>query len=262
MRKFIGLLMILSFTLALSGPTLAQPDHGVSDALGAEAALAGQSFVKGARKIAVPFIVVGKTVIDGAAFVILKGEQGIIYVTEEVVFGLEYVVKGAKFVIIKTAQGIRWVAVEALKAAEIIFTAVLDVAELVIEDVVYVLIKLEDGVAFVAKKLVQAGRLVIKGVKYIVQKTADGIVWVTEQTWNAIRKGAAFAREKYIVVDIRARLSTGLMAGPGCHPADLEFFQNVSIDQNNSVGLRKLAGAAYAAAKAFTETYAPSNVQK
>ena len=158
---------------------------------------------------------------------------------------------------IKTAQGIRWVAVEALKAGEIVFDAVLDVAELVIDDAVFVLIKLEDGVAFVTKEAIKAGQVVLKGVKYVVRKTADGVVWLTEHTWNAIKAGANFAREKYIVADIRTRLSSDLLAGSGAPSMDMTFFQNVSSDDHNSAGLRKLASASYAACKAFRESYLP-----
>jgi len=250
-------LAILAVAVAVSAPAMAQVDHSVSTAVGSAADVAGHEFVQGAREIAKPFIVVGRTVLDGAAFVILKGEQGVIYVAEDVVVGAKYLVQGAKFVIIKTAQGIRWVAVEALKAGEIMFDAVLDVAELVIDDTVFVLIKLEDGMAFVVKEVAKAGQVVIKGVKYVVRKTADGVVWVTEQTWNAIKAGAAWTREKYLVADIRTRLSSDLATGSGAPSIDMEFFQNIGADQRNTAGLRKLANASYAACKAFRETYLP-----
>jgi len=265
----MSLLTLLAFAVALAAPASAQVDHSTSTAVGAAADVAGHEFVDGAKQIVKPFIVVGRTVLDGAAFVILRTEQGVIYVAEDAFvvlkdaaeaakYAAKYIVKGAKFVVVKTAQGVRWVAVEALKAGEIIFDAVLDLAELVVDDVTFVLIKLEDGMAFVVKEAVKAGQVVIKGVKYVVRKTADGIVWLTENTWNAIKAGANWTREKYIVADIRTRLSSDLLAGSGAPSFDMEFFQNVASDQHNSSGLRKLANASYAACKAFRETYLPT----
>src|SRR5947208_1164189 len=99
MRKFISLLTILAVAVALSAPAMAQVDHSASGAVGAAADVAGHEFVQGAKQIAKPFIVVGKTVIEGAGFVILKGEQGLIYIAEDAVVGAKYLVKGAKFVI-------------------------------------------------------------------------------------------------------------------------------------------------------------------
>jgi len=258
MRKFMSLLTILAIAVAFTAPAMAQVDHSTSTAVGADADIAGHEFVEGAKEIAKPFIVVGRTVLDGAAFVILKGEQGIIYVSEDVAVGLNYLVKGAKFVIIKTAQGVRWVAVQAILAGEIIFDAVLDLAELVVDDVTLVLIKLEDGVAFVAKEIAKAGKVVLKGITYVVRKTADGIVWLTDKTWNAIKAGAKWTREAFISTDIRTRLSSDLLVGAGSNSLDMEFFQNVAADNDNSARLKKLAGAAYAACKAFTQTYQPA----
>lgn len=262
MRKLFGLMTILAFALVVTHPVVAGPDHSISGEVGAAASVAGKGFVEGAKKIAVPFIVVGKTVIDGTAFVILKGEQGIIYVAEEMVYAAKetakYIVKGAKFVIVKTAQGIRWVAVEALKAGEIIFEAVLDVAELVIEDTIYVLVKLEEGVTFVAKKALEAGKIVIKGVKYVLKQTVEGFVWVAEATWNAVKAGANWTREKYLVADIRTRLHSDLLLnGCGAPKSDLVFFRNVAADEKNSAGLRKLSRAALDACNAFTASYCP-----
>lgn len=263
MRKFIGLSTILALSLAVTAPVSAAPDHSLSSELGEAAAVAGKGFVAGAKKIAVPFIVVGKTVIDGVSFVVLKGSEGIIYVAEETVYAAKetakFVVKGAKFVFIKTAQGLRWVAVEALKAGAIIFDAVLDVAELVIEDTVYVLIKVEEGVTFVAKKLVQAGTVVVKGVKLILRETAEGFVWLAETTWNGIKAGAKWTREKWLTADIRTRLHADLLVGCGAPAGDLTFFRNVASDEKNSYGLRKLAKSALDANTAFTATYCPES---
>lgn len=263
MQKFIGLATIFALSMAVTAPVFAGPDHSLSDAVGAEAAVAGKGFIAGAKKIAVPFIVVGKTVIDGASFIILKGSEGIIYVAEETVYAAKetakFVVKGAKFVFIKTAQGLRWVAVEALKAGEIIFDAVVDVAEIVIEDTVYVLIKLEEGVTFVAKKVVQAGVVVVKGVKLVLRETAEGFVWLAETTWNGIKAGAKWTREKWLTADIRTRLHSDLLVGCGAPASDITFFRNVSADEKNSFGLRKLAKAALDANTAFTATYCPES---
>jgi hypothetical protein len=255
MKRFIGLVAILSFAVALSStPVVAQPDHSTSDAVGEIASAAGREFVVGAKKIAVPFIVVGRTVVDGVAFVLLKGEQGVIYVAETAVFGLKYVVKGAKFILVKTAQGIRWVALEALRAAEIIFEAALEVTELIIEDVAYVLIQLEEGFVYVVKKLAQAGQIVIRGVKYVVKVTADGIVWITEQTWNAIKKGASWARDKLIAAKVRARLSAALASG-SVGADTIQYFQTMSVNADASANLRRLSAASYAACLAFQAAY-------
>jgi len=263
MRTYIGLATILALSLAVSAPVVAAPDHSLSSEAGADAAVAGKGFVEGAKKIAVPFIVVSRTVIDGAAFVILKGEQGLIYVAEDSVYAAKetakYIVKGAKFVYIKTAQGIRWVAVEALKAGEIIFDAVLDVAELVIEDTVFVLIKVEEGVTFVAKEVVKAGKVVIKGVKLVLHETAEGFVWLAETTWNGIKAGARWTREKWLTADIRTRLNSDHLLGCGAPEMDLTFFRNVAADEKNSPQLRKLARASLDASVAFSATYCPGS---
>lgn len=263
MRKLMGLATIFALSMAVTAPVFAAPDHSLSQEVGAEAAVAGKGFVAGAKKIAVPFIVVGKTVIDGVSFVILKGTEGLIYVEESTVYAVKetakFIVKGAKFIYIKTAQGLRWVAVEALKAGEIIFDAVIDVAELVIEDTVYVLIKVEEGVTFVAKKVVQAGQVVIKGVKLILRETAEGFVWLAETTWNGIKAGAKWTREKWLTADIRTRLHSDLLVGCGAGGADLTFFRNVAADEKNSSNLRKLAKAALDANTAFTATYCPDS---
>ena len=263
MRKFIGLMTILALSLAVTAPVVAAPDHTISSDVGAAAGEAGKGFVDGAKKIAVPFIVVGRTVIDGAAFVILKGEQGLVYVAEETVYAAKetakYIVKGAKFVYIKTAQGIRWVAVEALKAGEIIFDAVVDLAELVVDDTVFVLIKVEEGVTFVAKSLVTAGKVVIKGVKLVLHETAEGFVWLADATWSGIKAGAKWTREKWLTADIRTRLYSDLLAGCGAPSMDISFFRNVAADEKNSPNLRKLAKAALDGSTAFTATYCPES---
>lgn len=263
MRSLIGLMCALSLTLAVTCPVFAGPDHTVSQEVGAAAAEAGKGFVTGAKKIAVVLTVVGKTVIDGAAFVILRGEQGIIYVAEETMYAskelAKYVVKGAKFIYIKTAQGLRWVAVEALRAGEIIFDAVVEVAVLVIEDVEFVLIKLEQGVTFVARKAIEAGQVIVKGVKLVLRETADGLVWLAEASWNAIKAGAAWTREKALIADIRTILQVNFIAGCGAGAGDIRFFRNLSADEKNSPELRRLARAALDANVAFTATYCPDS---
>ncbi|MBI4861602.1 MAG: hypothetical protein HY815_15270 [Candidatus Riflebacteria bacterium] len=256
MNKFVQSLTALVLVLSLSfAPAMAQVDHGLSNQVGQAANQAGAAFVVGAKKIAEPFIVVGKTVVDGVSFVMLKTAQGIIYIAEDCVVGLKYVVKGAKFIIIKTADGVRWVAIEAIKAGEIVFNAVLDLAELVIEDTIYVLVKLEQGVIFVAKEVIKAGKIVINGVKYAVEVTVDGIVRISEATWNIIKKSAAWTREKWVTADIRTRLSSGLVAGAGVCQRDMNFFAHMAGCSHNSADLRKLAAASYAACKAFRDTY-------
>ncbi|MBI3893752.1 MAG: hypothetical protein HY303_19710 [Candidatus Wallbacteria bacterium] len=256
MRRIFGLLAILAFALTLSPAlVMAGPDHSASSAIGEAANQEGHAFVQGVKKIAVPFIVVGKTVVEGVSFVILKTDQGLVWVAEEAVVGLQYVVKGAKFVVIKTAQGIRWVAVQAIKAGEIIFDAVVDLAELVIDDVTFVLIKLEDGVAFVAREAIKAGKVVLKGVEYVIQETADGIVWVTKATWNAIKVGAAWTRDKIVAVNIRQRLSGALLAG-NVGQDSLDYFQSLASNAGASAGTRRLAGAALAASQSFNAAYA------
>lgn len=254
MRKVISLFSILAFTLALSVPCFAGPNHDISDAVGAAGNAAGAEFVVGAKKIANVFIVVGKTVVDGTAFVLLKGEQGVIWVAEETVYGLKYVAQGAKFVIIQTAKGIRWVALEALKAGEIILEAALEITELVIEDIAFVLIKVEEGFVFVAKKAIQAGKVVIRGVTYVAQKTAEGIIFVAEATANAIKKGLRWAADKAIAVKIRTKLANSLIAG-GVGPDTVSYFQQMSINADASAHLRKLSTAAYNAVVAFNTTY-------
>ena len=254
MRKITSLFTVIAFALALSVPCFAAPDHSLSTEVGADAVVAGEGFVAGAKKIAVPFIVVGRTVVDGAAFVLLKGEQGVIWVAEETVFGLKWAAQGAKFVIIQTAKGVRWVAVEALKAGEIILDAALDVTELVVEDAVFVMVKVEEGFVFVAKKAIQAGKVVIRGVVHIAEKTAEGVVWVAEQTANAIQKGLRWAADKAIAVKIRTKLAGALLIG-GVGADTLGYFQGMSINADASGHLRKLSTAAYNACTAFNAAY-------
>ena len=256
MRKTFVLLAILSLVLALGpAPVLAGADHSASAAAGEAAAQEGREFVAGAKQIAQPFIVVGKTVIAGANFVILKGTQGVVYIAEEAVLGLQYVAEGAKFVIIKTAQGVRWVAVKAIQAGELVFDAVVDTAILVIDGVEFVLVKLEDGVTFVARQAIKAGKLVIKGAKFVLHETAEGFIWVTETTWNAIKTGAAWTRDRVIAVNIRQRLSGALLAGQA-GPDAMHYFESLSTNAQASPGTRRLAGAALAACQAFNAAYA------
>jgi len=254
MRKIISLFTVLAFAMAVATVSFAAPDHSLSNEAGAAAADAGSGFVAGAKKIAVPFIVVGTTVVDGVSFVLLKGEQGIIYVAEDVVFGLKYVAKGAKFVLIQTAKGVRWVAVQALIASEIILEAALEVTELVIEDVSFVLIKVEEGFVFVAKQALEAGKVVIRGVKYVAEKTAEGIIFVAEQTEAAIKKGLRWAADKAIAIKIRAKLSTALLAG-GVGADTVSYFQTMSINADASPHLRKLSQASYNCVAAFNAQF-------
>ena len=254
MNKIISLFSVIAFALALSTASFAAPNHDLSGAVGDAAAVAGEGFVAGAKKIAVPFIVVGRTVVDGAAFVLLKGEQGVIWVAEEAVYGLKWAANGAKFVLIQTAKGIRWVAVEALKAGAIVLEAALEVTELVIEDVVYVLVKVEEGFVFVAKQAIKAGRAVIRGVVYVAEKTAEGIVFVAEATHNAIVKGLRWAADKAIAVKIRTKLAGSLLAG-GVTSDTMTYFQGMSINADASGHLRKLSTAAYNACAAFNAAY-------
>lgn len=254
MRKFISLFSVLALVFSLSVPAFAGPNHDLSNAAGEAAQVAGEGFVAGAKKIAVPFIVVGRTIVDGTAFVLLKGTEGVIWVAEETVYGLKYVANGAKFVLIQTAKGIRWVAVEALKAGAIILEAALEVTELVIEDVAYVLIKVEEGFVFVAKKAVQAGRAVIRGVVYVAEKTAEGIIFVAEATHNAIKNGLRWAADKAIAVKIRTKLAGSLLAG-GVQADTMTYFQGLSINAEASPHLRKLSTAAYNACAAFNAAY-------
>jgi hypothetical protein len=255
MRKFINLFTILSFALVLSAPCFAGPNHDISDAVGQAGNQAGAEFVVGAKKIAVPFIVVGKAVLDGTSFVLLKGAEGVIWVAEEAVYGLKYVAKGAKFVIVQTAKGIRWVALEALKAGEIILEAALEITEMVIEDVVYVMIKIEEGFVFVAKQAVKAGKVVIRGVVYVAEKTAEGIIFVAEATANAIKKGLRWAADKAIAIKIRTRLANSLIAG-GVGQDTVSYFQTMSVNADASAHLRKLSTAALNAVMAFNSAYA------
>jgi len=260
MKSTFGLAIALAFAMTLS-PALVnaapQADHSASNELGQAVSQEGQLFVGGARQIAQPFIVVGRTTVEGVSFVMLKTAQGVAWVAEESVVGLQYAVQGAKFVAIKTAQGIKWVAVQAIKAGEIVFDAVIDLGELVIDDTVYVLIKLEDGVAFVAKEAAKAGKAVLKGVQYVAQKTADGIVWVTTNTLSAIKAGAAWTRDTLICANIRQKLS-GAMLTPGSGvPQDMvEYFSNFAGNPQASAKLRRLAAAALAASNAFNAAYA------
>jgi hypothetical protein len=254
MRKLISLFTVIAFALVVSSASFAAPDHTLSGEAGAAAAQAGEGFVLGAKKIAVPFIVVGKTVIDGVAFVLLKGEQGVIWVAEETIYGLKYVAQGAKFIIIQTAKGIRWVAIEALKAGEIILEAALEVTELIIEDIAFVLIKVEEGFVFVAKKALQAGKVVIRGIKYVAEKTAEGIIFVAESTANAIKKGLRWAADKAIAVKIRTRLVGSMLAG-GVGSDTMTYFQGISINADASSHLRKLSLASYNACTAFNAAY-------
>jgi hypothetical protein len=254
MRKFISLFSILAFSLVLSSAAFAGPNHDASAAVGEAAAQAGSEALLGAKKIAKVFVVVGKTVVDGTAFVILSGAEGVVWIAEETVYGLKYVAKGAKFVIVQTAKGIRWVAVEALKAAEIVLEAALEVTELVIEDVVYVLIKVQEGFVFVAKQAIKAGKVVIRGVVYVAEKTMDGIVFVAEATANFIKKAAGWVADKTIAAKIRVKLASALIAG-GVNANTLSDFQTTSVNASASPHLRKLATAAYNACTAFNAQY-------
>lgn len=254
MRKIISLFTVLAFALVLTSVSFAAPDHSLSTEVGAAASQAGEGFVLGAKKIAVPFIVVGRTVVDGVAFVLLKGAEGVIWVEETAVYGLKYVAQGAKFVIIQTAKGVRWVAVEALKAGAIILEAALEVTELIVEDVAFVLIKVEEGFVFVAKKAVQAGKAVINGVVYIAEKTAEGIIFVAESTANAIKKGLRWAADKAIAVKMRAKLAGSLLAG-GVGSDTMTYFQGMAVNADASAHLRKLSQASYNACAAFNAAY-------
>lgn len=251
----------LALALGLAGTANAAPGHALSGEAGAAAAEAGKGFVAGARKIAEEFVIVGRTTIDGVTFLVLKGAQGIVYVAEDTAYAAgqmgRWLVKGAKLVYIHTAAGLRWVAVEALKAGEIVFDAVVDVATLVIEDTEYVLIQLENGVTFVARKLVAAGQVVVKGVRLVLRETAEGFVWLADAAWDGIKAGAVWAREKWLVADIRTRLDADHLVGCGAPATDLAFFRNVAADERNSKGLRTLARAALDGSVAFTGTYCP-----
>lgn len=257
MKKFISMVAFLAMGVALTvSPVVAADghDHSASTAAGEAALVAGRDFVTGARRVAEPFIVLGKTVIDGTTFVMLKGAQGVLYVAEETLVGLKYVAKGAKFVIIKTAQGVRWVAVTALEIGEIVFDAALDIAELVIEKTAYVLVRIEDGVVFVAKKALAAGKVVVRGIKYVAKETAEGIIWVTEQTWNAIKAGATFARDKVVATNMRTRLSTAMLAG-AVSDSTLAYFSSMAANTAASDSTRKLGRASFAACQAFNQVY-------
>lgn len=254
MRKIISLFTVLAFALVLTSVSFAAPDHSLSDAVGQAGNAAGEGFILGAKKIAVPFIVVGRTIVDGTKFVLLKGSEGVIWVAEETVYGLQYVAEGAKFVIIQTAKGIRWVAVEALKAGAIILEAALEVTELIIEDVAYVLIKVEEGFVFVAKKAAQAGRAIVRGVVYVAEKTAEGIIFIAESTANAIKKGLRWAADKAIAVKMRTRLAGSLLAG-GVGSDTMTYFQGMSINADASAHVRKLSLASYNACAAFNAAY-------
>jgi len=258
-------LMVAVLALAMVCPAMAADqkivpgaDHSISSEVGTAANAAGAQFVQGAQRVVEPFIVLGRTVIDGVQFIMLKGAQGVIYVAEDMVMGIKWVAKGAKFVIIKTAQGLRWVAVQALEIGEIILDAVCDAAILVIDGVHYVLVQLEDGVIYVAKKTIEiankVGHAIINGVEYVVHKTVDGIVWVTKATFEAIKKGAAWARERVVIANMRTRLAAALLAG-GVGPDTLAYYQSMSVSTNATPGLRKLGAAAYAACKTFNEVY-------
>lgn len=254
MHSISRLFVILALALVISGPSWAAPDHSASTAIGAAADQAGASFLAGARRIARPLAVVGRTAVDGVAFVLLKGEQGVIWVAEEAVHGLQYVKEGARFILIQTARGVRWLALEALAAGEIILDAVCEVTELVIEDLAFVLIKVEQGFAFVAKKAVQSGRVIIRGVVHVAQKTAEGIVFVAEATANAIQSGLRWAADKALVLKIRARLAGALVAGP-VGADSLAYFQSLSVSADASAHLRLLARAALNASEKFNAAY-------
>jgi len=234
------------------------PDHSTSADLGISANTAGIKFVAGAKLIAEPFIVVGTTIIEGAKFVALKTASGVVYVAEDAFYGLQWVAEGVKVIAIKTAQGIRFVALEAIRLGKVVFENVVDFAELVVENVAYVVVRVKEGVVIVAKDLVEAGKFVVNGITYIAQKTVDGVVWVAQNAANAVRVAANWTREMYVFADVRTRLSSSLAAGSGALPRDLAFFQRVASDARNTSGLRKLAGAAFAACNAFNSAYAPA----
>lgn len=254
MRNFNKLLLVTVLVLSAASAGRAAPDHSASGVVGAAASFAGAEFVAGARRIAVPLIVVGRTVVDGVAFVLLKGEQGVIWVAEESIYGLKYAVAGARFVLLETARGVRWIALEALAAGEIVLDAALAVTELVIADATYVLIRLEEGFTFVAKQSVAAGRVVIRGVRYLARKTADGVIFVAEATADAIDRGLHWAADKALAAGIRARLAAALTAAD-VGADSLGYFQTFSVNADASAHLRRLALAAYNCGTAFNAAY-------
>lgn len=249
----------LSLSLACTG-VLADADpqggrHELSAEFGAAAGEAARDFGQGVKKVATPFVVVGKTVIDGVAFVTLSSAAGLVYVAEDAILGVKYLAKGAKFVLINTAQGAFWVAVGAIAAGAIVFDAVVDLSELVIEGVVYTLVKLEQGVTFVAKSALKGGQIVIGGVIYVMKETAEGIVWVTVKTWNAIKAGANWSRSSVLVASVRSRLSRALLAGD-VGQSTLDYFRTMATNAKASPNLRRVAGAALAACTSFNAAYA------
>jgi hypothetical protein len=262
-RRIACLALALSVSIACSGvragaPTPGKGDqagrHALSAEFGAAAADAGRDFAGGARRVATPFVVVGKTAIDGVAFVVLAGATGTVYAAEEAILGAKYVAKGAKFVLIKTAQGAFWVAVAAIVAGQIVLDAVEGITELVIEGVVYVLITLEQGVAFVAKTALATGRVVLGGMTYIMKETAEGIVWVSEQTWKAIKAGASWTRNSVLVANVRTRLSKALLSGD-VGDGTMSYFRDMAANPHAGPDLRRLASASHAACAAFNATY-------
>lgn len=254
MHTISRLFVILALSLVISSPSRAAHDHPVSTTVGAAADQAGANFLAGARRIARPLAVVGRTVVDGAAFVLLKGEQGVIWVAEEAIHGLRYVKEGARFVLIQTARGVRWLAVEALAAGEIILDAACEVTELVIEDLAFVLVKVEEGFVFVAKQAARCGRVIVRGAVHVARKTADGIVFVAEATANALQNGLRWAADKALVLKIRARLASALISGP-VSADSLGYFQSLSESAEASAHLRLLARAAFNASEKFNAAY-------
>jgi hypothetical protein len=231
-------------------------DHSRSARIDDRADEAGRDFIKGVAQIVEPFVVVGRTVKDGATFVILKGAAGVTYVAESAVVGLEYVVEGARFVAIATIEGVRWVSVEAIKAGKAAIKVVVKTARIVIDGVEYVLVQLNDTFVYVARTAydaaLKAGKLVVNGVTYAMHQTVAGAIWVAEQA-AAITAGAwNWTRSRVVSYRIRRKIATSLSTF-GAGEGNLRYFRDRAADTTLDESTRNLARAALKASEAYNE---------
>jgi hypothetical protein len=237
-------------------PTAGAGIHGASGLVGNAAHQAGEEFVKGLRQIAQPFVVVGRTVKNGVKYTILRGAQGIVFVSESLSYGLGKIAEGIEVIAIETAAGVRWVTVQAIKAGKLVIDEAVKTVQFVIDGVIYVAAQVGEKFVYVTQKAlelaVRTGRLVYDGVTYVYNKTVDGVIWVNEQIVGAFRATYLLARNTFVAYRIRRKLTTSLWFGIGIKE-NMEYFRQESTDPDADPATRRLAESALEAAEAYVK---------
>ncbi|RKY67537.1 MAG: hypothetical protein DRQ24_12725 [Candidatus Latescibacterota bacterium] len=227
-------------------PPLSDEIGDVASEVGAAGDEAGQSALHNAGQAV---IFMGKAIVNGVEFVILKSAQGTIMVLAASVKGMEMAVEGAKFVMLKTKEGVIWVAEQMIIAGEIIVNTACQVVSIIIDGIEYVVVKLAEGITFVAKKVwelaVETGELIVKGVKYVIRKTKQGIIWVANKT-------KMLARRATLATEIRMNITSGLAMG-GVGQRKIRYFNRRSTDKDPVIA--RLGKACLIASEAFNQAY-------